>query len=253
MARGSGESRALSVTTSIGTSIIVEIDSSKGVREARRTIARAHAEAFEDLGEVDVGALHGYGKFADTVGLWFPVDDTGLKHNMFESLMAQVTTKRGVMAGEAEFNALASPAALTARNRAALASSPLLSPSRVAGDTSSPFPTAVHAPSLLPSAGTPTDPTRRLNMSDVATPAAEAETPKAFAKATDDAKTATGTKRGRDSSKGESNKAAKRTRVEAKQEMAPWEIVEEVAPAPGEEPVKRELSLIHISEPTRPY
>ena len=58
---------------------------------------------------------------------------------------------------------------------------------------------------------------------------AEAETP-AFAKATDDVKTATGTKRGRDSSKGESNKAAKRTRVEAKQEMAPWEIVEEVAP-----------------------
>ncbi|CEF98097.1 Pentatricopeptide repeat [Ostreococcus tauri] len=166
---------SLSVATSLGTSLIVEIDPELGVAGAKRAIEDAHVTAHSGA-RVDVGALHGYGAFAGGVGLWYPVDDAALRRGRFECVMAQVRARDGGGSSEDDdgFGAMVTPEALRARNKAALASSPLVSPTAA---TTAVQPMAVGR-SPLGFIGTPVDLGRRLSASEHATVAAatEAET-----------------------------------------------------------------------------
>ena len=229
---------SLSVVTSLGTSLIVEIDPELGVAGAKRAIEDAHATAHSGA-RVDVGALHGYGAFAGGVGLWYHVDDAALRRGRFECVMAQVRARDGGGSSEDDdgFGAMVTPEALRARNKAALASSPLVSPTAA---TTAVQPMAVGR-SPLGFIGTPVDLGRRLSALEHATVAAatEAETPVPFSKEKRSGK------REREVDTDNVVKEAKKARVEEDKDITSWELVEEAEPVDLGEPVKRDVATTY--------
>jgi hypothetical protein len=244
--------RVVRVATSCGTSVVVTLANGDEATldELKAATRKAHELAFPEYGSVRIGETHGYGKFAGDVGLWYPLsDDASFAAGGFEDVMAQVTCERWAEdGGQMEaFRALASPASLTARNRAALATSPLLSVSAVGGGSGyrvTPGSAGTFG-GFLTSAGTPAndDAVKRLDLSRVEptpTPAPAIETPRAFnAKKTkmdpppvvaDDVDTKKAGKKRERPTPAVDEPPTKKTKKadEPTPEADPWEMVEEV-------------------------